>query len=253
MKDVSRLGRRLFIAAIWALGIQALICATAIYELEPLPAWIHHQEVAAYLTGLFLVAVGVGLSTDYLARIAAVVLSSMLLIWILLLHVRLLLPDPAPDLSFAFETLALAGAAWVLAGRSADSSALSARWSAAVSRTAHWGRHAFGISLIAFCAVNVIYHDFIASMIPAWIPAHLFWAYFTGFASLAAGVSILSGVWARAALVLTGIMYGSWVLVIHVPYVSAHPHARGMWTDMFITMALAGGAWMIAGTIPSAG
>lgn len=251
MKDVSRLGRTLFIAAVWALGIQALICAAAIYELEPLPAWLRDPGIVADLTGLFLVAVGVGLLIDYLARVAAIVLCSMLLIWVLLLHIRLLVPDPAPDLSFTFETIALAGVAWALAGQAADIGALEGRWTAITGRTVFLGRHAYGVSLIAFCAVNIIYHNFIAGMIPAWIPAHLFWAYFTGFASLAAGVSILSGVWARAALVMTGIMYGSWVLVIHVPYVSAHLHARDMWTDMFITMALAGGAWLLAGTIPA--
>lgn len=252
VNDVSRLGRTLFIVAVWALGIQALICARAIYELEPLPAWLGGPEIVANLTGLILVAVGIGLLIGYLARIAAIVLSIMLAIWILLLHMRLLIPNPAPDLSFAFETLALAGVAWALAGRAADSRALDARSNAAVGRTVFLGRYAYGVSLIAFCAVNVIYHNFIAGMIPGWIPAHLFWAYFTGFASLAAGVSILTGVWARAALVMTGIMYGSWVLIIHVPYVAAHPHARDMWTDMFITMALSGGAWMLAGTITCA-
>lgn len=252
MNDVSRLGRTLFIVAVWALGIQALICATAIYELEPLPAWLGGPQVVANLTGLLLVAVGTGLLIGDLARIAAMVLSAVLVIWILLLHMPLLIPNPAPDLSFAFETLALAGVAWALAGRAADSRTLDSRSNAAVGRTVSMGRYAYGVSLIAFCAVNVIYHRFIAGMIPAWIPAHLFWAYFTGFASLAAGVSILSGVWARAALILTGIMYGSWVLIIHVPYVAAHPHARDMWTDMFITLALAGGAWMLAGTLPCA-
>ena len=249
MKDLSRIGRILFIATVWALGIQAFICSTVIYELEPVPSWISHQVILANLTGHFLVAIGIGLLIKKFVCIAAAALAIMLVLWVILLHVRLLVPNPAPDLSFTFETLALAGVAWALAATTVSDVDGGSRWIAAMARTAFLGRYAFGVSLIAFCAVNIIFHDFIAGMIPAWIPAHLFWAYFTGFASLAAGLSILTGVWSRAACILAGIMYGSWVLVIHVPYIAAHPQARGMWTDMLITLALSGGAWFLSGVV----
>lgn len=249
MNDLSHLGRVLFFAAIWALGIQAFICSAVIYELEPVPSWVSHQVILANLTGFFLVAVGIGLLIERLARWAAVLLTAMLVLWVLLLHLRLLIPSPTSDLSFAFETLALAGVAWTLATGGISGAVGQSRWSSVMGRTAGWGRYAFGISLISFCAVNVIYHNAIAGMIPAWIGAHLFWAYFTGVASLAAGISVLVGIYSRFALIMAGIMYGSWVLVIHVPYVSAHPHARGMWTDMFITIALCGGSWFLAGTL----
>ncbi|MGA9854374.1 MAG: hypothetical protein WBR29_03745, partial [Gammaproteobacteria bacterium] len=158
-----------------------------------------------------------------------------------------------PDLSFAFETLALSGIAWSLAMNTPPGSGKFQRLNAVVDSVANLGRYGFAISLLAFCIVNFIYHDFIAGMIPAWIPAHLFWAYFTGVASLAAGISILTGVQARLAGILLGIMYGSWVMVIHVPYVAANPDGRGMWTDMFITLALSGGAWFIVGSVPAEG
>lgn len=250
MKDLSRLGRMLFIAAILALGVQTLACSAVIYELEPVPPWVHHQVILANLTGLFLAALGIGMLIRDLARMAAIGLAAMLALWVLLLHLRLLIPDPAPDLSFAFETLALAGVAWTLAADTTSKADTELHWEAATAPMPSLGRRVFGLSLTAFCAVNLIFHEDIAGMIPAWIPAHLFWAYFTGFASLAAGVSLLTGLWSRAALVMTGIMYGSWVLVIHVPYLSAHPHARDMWTDMFITLALCGGSWFLAGTVP---
>lgn len=247
MKDLARFGRAIYIAAILALGIQAFISSAVIYELEPVPSWVHPQVILANLTGFFLVAVGLGLIIKNLARVAAIALAAMLALWVVLLHVRLLMPDPAPDLSFTFETLALAGVAWAIAASASSDAQTESGWSAVIKPTARVGRYVFGISLVAFCAVNVIYHKFIAGMIPAWIPAHLFWAYFTGFASLAAGISMLTGIWARTAFVMTGIMYGSWLLVIHLPYVAAHPNARGMWTDMFITLALAGGAWFMSG------
>lgn len=251
MNDLAQIGRKLFTTAVFALGIQALIGSVVIYELEPVPAWIHDQPVLANLTGLFLVILATGLLISSLMRLAALILAALLLLWVMLLHLPLLVPNPAPDLSFAFETLALAGVAWALAANAPPTIAFSPRWNTAIGGTAHWGRYAFAISLIAFCAVNFIYHRFISQMIPGWIPVHLFWAYFTGIASLAAGISILTGIWSRIALTLAGIMYSSWVLIIHIPYVATRLNAQGMWTDMFITLALAGGAWFLAGTIES--
>jgi len=250
MKDIPQLGRQLFILAIGALGIQAFVCSTVVYELEPVPSWIPAHVVFANLTGFFLVATGIGLVINKLTRLAAISLAAMLSLWVLILHIPLLIPNPGPDLSFAFETLALSCVAWTLAAKSPPSLSKFLRWNAAVDSVAKLGRYGFAIALLAFCIVNFVYHDFIAGMIPGWIPAHQFWAYFTGIASFAAGISILTNIQARLALTLLGIMYGSWVLVIHIPYLAANPHDRGMWTDMFITLALSGGAWFIAGSMP---
>ncbi len=248
MRELSDLGRVLFALAVLALGVQACVCSAFLYELEPVPAWVPAQVFLANLTGFFLVAVGLGLLLRNRARLAAAALGAMLLLWVLVLHLPLLLPDPAPDLSFAFETLALSGAAWVLAVEQAGNDAAPERHHAALERAALLGRCGFGAALVAFCAVNFIYHRFIAGMIPGWIPERLSWAYFTGLASLAAGLSVLSGVQVRLALRLLGVMYGSWVLLIHLPYLAVHPHSRSMWTDMFITLALAGGSWLLAGS-----
>lgn len=247
MMDLPGLGRRLYVAAIAALGIQACLCAKVIFELEPVPAHVPGQAVMASLTGIALVAIAVGLLLERVARAAAVTLAALLMLWVASLHVPLLIPDPAPDLSFAFETVALAAMAWALAaGRSRAGPAPN--W---VSRGLRYARYAMGVSLIAFCAVSFLFGRSIAGMIPAWVPAHLFWAYCTGIASLAAGLSILTGVWVRPGMVLLGVMYGSWVLIIHVPYLASHPSDRRMWTDAFITMALAGGSWVFSGLTPA--
>ncbi len=249
MRDITHLGRHLYVVAIAALGIQACLCAKVIFELEPVPAWVPGQTAIASLTGIALVAIATGLLLERIARIAAIALAALLVLWVLALHVPLLIPDPAPDLSFAFETVALAAMAWALAVGPANAGATqSARADAAASLW--YARGAMSASLIAFCAVNFIYTRGIAAMIPGWIPAHRFWAYFTGIASLAAAVSVISGVQARLALVLLGVMYGSWVLIIHIPYLAAHPDDRDMWTDGFITLALAGGSWLLSGAIP---
>jgi uncharacterized membrane protein YphA (DoxX/SURF4 family) len=69
--------------------------------------------------------------------------------------------------------------------------------------------------------VHYLYPDAVANFIPKWIPAHLFWAYFTGVAFWAAGLAILSGVLARLASRLLAMMLSSWVPILHIPLVVA--------------------------------
>lgn len=251
MTDLGDLGRRLYIAAIGALGVQACLCTKVIYELEPVPPWVLGHTAVASLTGIVLVAISVGLLLKRTARVAATALAALLLLWFVGLHLPLLIPNPAPDLSFAFETLALAAMAWTLALTSSGAGVLQ-EFPALTVRYLRYARYALGVSLIAFFAVNLIYARFVAGMIPGWVPLHLFWTYFTGVASLAAGLSVLTGIRARLALTLLGMMYGSWVLIIHVPYLAAHPANRYMWTDFFITLGLAGGSWILAGAVSEA-
>lgn len=58
---------------------------------------------------------------------------------------------------------------------------------------------------------------FVAGIVPQWLPWHLFWAYFTGVALLAAGVGIVVRKLTYVAAILLAIMLSLFVLLIHVP------------------------------------
>jgi hypothetical protein len=58
-------------------------------------------------------------------------------------------------------------------------------------------RYCYAFCLPMLGVVHFLYPDAVANFIPKWIPAPLFWAYFTGVAFWAAGLAILSGVQAR--------------------------------------------------------
>jgi uncharacterized membrane protein YphA (DoxX/SURF4 family) len=89
----------------------------------------------------------------------------------------------------------------------------------------------------------------VASWVPRWLPAHLFWAYFTGIAHCAAGFSLASGVLRKLAARLFAIMLSSWVLIVHIPRVSAALHDRHEWTTLFVAVVLSGIAWIVAGSL----
>jgi uncharacterized membrane protein YphA (DoxX/SURF4 family) len=92
------------------------------------------------------------------------------------------------------------------------------------------GRVGFGACLPLYGAVHFLYPRAVADFIPAWIPAHLFWAYLTACAFVAAGVAVLSGAGIRTATVLVAAMFTSWVVLLHIPRLLAalgDPHENG--------------------------
>ena len=95
--------------------------------------------------------------------------------------------------------------------------------------------------------------NFIALQIPAWIPWHLFWAYFVGLALLAASLSIAARVLTRWSGTLLGLMIFIFVLTIHIPRVMANPHDRFAWAVAVRDLSFAGGAWALSRTRLSPG
>lgn len=59
--------------------------------------------------------------------------------------------------------------------------------------------------------------SFVAGVVPTWLLWHLFWAYFTGVALFAAGISILVRKRTGLTAILLGIMLSLFVLLIHTP------------------------------------
>jgi hypothetical protein len=100
---------------------------------------------------------------------------------------------------------------------------------------------------VGFAIQHFQYAQFVATLVPGWIPGHLFWAYFVGVALCASAVSILTGIYVRLAAGLLGLMFFSWVFILHLPRCLASPRTGPEWTSAFNALAMAGGAWVIAG------
>jgi uncharacterized membrane protein YphA (DoxX/SURF4 family) len=83
------------------------------------PAWIPGARFWVYLTGIALIAEGVGLLLPKTQRLAATMVGIMILLWVVLLHIPRALADlhNAGETSGIFEALALSGAAFILADR----------------------------------------------------------------------------------------------------------------------------------------
>src|SRR6185436_5088999 len=80
-----------------------------------------------------------------------------------------------------------------------------------------------------------------------WLPAPVFWAYFTGATFIAAGVAVLIGVWARLAAVLSVWQLAMFALLVWAPMVaSGRQLSAFQWGEVVVTVVLTAAAWVVA-------
>jgi uncharacterized membrane protein len=234
-----RLGRLLVGLAIVALGAICLRYADFIMEWTPVPPQLPARAAVAYVHGSVLIVAGLGLFFERTVRLAALVLGSVWLLWTLV-HVPRVIASWRTGLGGLVEAFALTSGLFLLA--------VVAR--PTVKRTEVLiSRYCYAFCLPMLGVVHFLYPDAVANFIPKWIPAHLFWAYFTGVAFWAAGLAILSGVQARLGSRLLAIMLSSWVLILHIPRVVAAVGDRHEWDTLFLAVAQTGAAWIVTGSL----
>jgi uncharacterized membrane protein len=106
------------------------------------------------------------------------------------------------------------------------------------------------ISLVIFGVQHFIYGGFVATLVPAFMPGRLFWAYFVGVAFFAAAIGILTRMLARPAATMLGVMFFLFVVLLHIPRIVGSSHDGNEWTSGFVALAACGGAWILASAAP---
>jgi uncharacterized membrane protein len=112
------------------------------------------------------------------------------------------------------------------------------------------GRVFVAISLAVFGVQHFIYGGFVATLVPAFMPGRLFWAYFVGVAFVAAAIGILTRILARPAATMLGVMFFLFVVLLHVPRILGNATKGDEWTSGFVALAMCGGAWILASAAP---
>lgn len=89
----------------------------------------------------------------------------------------------------------------------------------------------------------------IAQLIPTWMPARLFWAYFVGVALIAAGLAISAKRYLRLTGSMVALMFFLFVAMMHIPGVVEHPRDRFFWAILFRDSSFGAGALALAGAM----
>ena len=105
----------------------------------------------------------------------------------------------------------------------------------------------FAVPLAVFGALHLSTCRFLMPMVPSYMPWRLFWAYFVGFALLAASLSIATKIQVRWSGLLFGIVMFLFVAMLDIPGVLANPKDRFGWTLALREASFAGGGWILAG------
>lgn len=107
----------------------------------------------------------------------------------------------------------------------------------------------YAAPLAAFGTEHFTMTQGIASIIPAWIPWHLFWAYFVGACFIAAALSVVRGVQARLAASLLALTFLLIVGLMHAPNWARNPRDRIALTIVLREISFSGGALALAASI----
>jgi uncharacterized membrane protein len=244
---IVNMGHAVFAATMIALGVLGLIKGDFTVIWAPVPKWVPAREVLAYLCAFVSLASGIGLIWHRTAAPAARVLLVYLLLWLLLFRVPIILRAPTAEGSYqnCGETVVIVAGAWVLyAWFAADWDRRHLSF-ATGDKGVRIARVLYGLSLIAFGLSHFAYVNLTAPLVPSWLAAPVFWAYFTGCTYLAAGAAVLIGVYARLAAALSALQMGLFLVFVWVPIVAAGANAF-QWSETVYTWALTAGAWLVA-------
>ena len=122
---------------------------------------------------------------------------------------------------------------------------------ATAERLSKIARVVFGICLIYFGLAHHFYLANTVSLVPAWLPPNqTFWAYATAAGHIAAGIAIISGIYARLGAMLLTAMFIVFAILVHAPTVLTNTHNHFAWGENAVNFALIGSAWVIAASIP---
>ncbi len=105
----------------------------------------------------------------------------------------------------------------------------------------------FAAPLAVFGALHLAAAESLMPMVPSYMPWRLFWAYFFGFALLAASLSIATKIQVRWSGLLFGIAMFCFVGMMDIPGSLATPRDRFGWILTLREMLFGGGGWILAG------
>jgi len=250
ISNFFKAGRLFFAIAAIAIGIIHLVTGNFPTGFEPIPASFAGKIVLVYLTGTALICAGVLILTKKYAK-----WGSILSVFVFLL-LTLLIQIPKSILTFkdaggwvtTFEGLSFFSGSLILAGFYIQPNVAFKSKASSGYKWVSMGCYIFAVCLLAFCAIHLVYEDYIITLIPKWLPFPKFWFYVTTIGFFGAALSLLIRKLVRVSLLLLALMFFIWVLILHGPLVITHIKVEPQWTSLFVALTMGAVSIMIVGS-----
>jgi len=107
----------------------------------------------------------------------------------------------------------------------------------------------YAAPLAAFGTEHLTLTKVIASLVPKWIPWHLFWAYLVGVCFIAAALSLVTRIQARLAASLLGFTFFLFVVLMDIPGWAHDPRNRFALALVLRQLSFSGGALALAASL----
>ncbi len=239
---------QLFIAiALIAFGIQHFIYLDFITRVfAPLPAWIPAHTILAVLAGVFLCLTGAAILQKTYARVLGLLLAGVILFMLVVVQLPNLIANLNNPIIWtnAGKAVVLAGVCLIAAGiNTSRAPFINSRLSVLVIML---GKLLLAGFFILAAVMHFLYAEFVATLIPNWIPAHIFWTYFTALALIAGALGMFIPKTEIYAAALTALMIFLWVILLHAPRALADLNNANETTAFFEALAMCGASLLIA-------
>ena len=253
MINLLKIGRVFYGIAIAGTGVLTVYYHAFPY-IFPTPEYIQGQYVtaAAYIWGAAFVFAGTCITLQKMAGQISLLFGGLLLLLFCFYYVpyEFLTNSNYTHLEQwenAEKELALAGGAIIIAGSFSEKTNLSILKH---SGKLIWpGAIVFAIPMLSFGLLHFTEAKDASTLIPAWIPNHMFWIYFAGAALIGSAIGIILKVRTGLIAALLGIMIFSWFVCLHIPrvIVASSADLDGELTSAFLALAYSGTAFVISG------
>jgi uncharacterized membrane protein len=211
------------------------------------PPWVPAHPALAYFTGAIILLAALAILVNNRPYTAALVLACIGMFSGFVIDLPRLLMDPHNGIAWTNtgKALTIAAGALLVARSLPREPGLEQ-----VAKLIPLARY-FLAAFFIICGIeHFVYDQFVAKLVPSWVPGHMFWTYFAAVALIAGGIGMVVPMTARLASLLSAIMVFLWVWMLHVPRALAAPHDSNETTAVFEALAFSATAYLLSTSSP---
>jgi len=253
MENISKIGRIFYGMALAEIGLQAIYCRDFPYMLFPANhSSIPGLAIMAVIGGILFILAGTSIVFEKNTRQISLLSGGVLLLIFCFYYIpyEFIVSGNYMHLAEwenAEKELALAGGALAIAGCFPAKN--ENPFYGSLGKLIPAGAIFFSITMISFGILHFLYAKEASTLVPSWIPGHIFWTYFCGAALIGSGIAIILKINVKLFAGLLGLMIFLWFVSLHIPRVIVAPVADrpDEISSAFIALAYSGIAFVIAG------